>query len=241
MNPGQVFSFNHAVGERTKEQGFLEVPVVLKDKVEPDIEAGVRQVATTLYKPVLLLGVKILERHISDYYTPAVFYCKQGLEASVETTSEDFKFKNTLDAPIMLEFEAHEGLLRSRILGLRELPYRVELRLGRLNKISYDTKIKKDPKLLRGLEVIDQIGIDGYSIKVFRTFFTRKGIKYKEELLYEKPDEYLARTAIVRIGTAKSTARQNMSDPSSISSDKSSVETSDRDLDFLQPLGFQGP
>ncbi len=238
INPGQIFSFNDIVGPRTEENEFQQVPVVLKDKVEPDIEAGVRQVATTLYKPILLLGVKIIEREISDYYTPALDYCKQGLEATVATSGADFKFQNTLDFPVLLEGIAEQGSLTIKALGIRELPYKIDIRLGRLQKISYETKIQKDSSLLRGLEVIDQIGIDGYAIKVFRTFFTLDGVSYREELLYEKQDEYLARTAIVRIGTA-STSRVpiNPTIPHDISAPPIPSETGDN-LDFLGPLDY---
>ena len=238
INPGDIFSFNEIVGIRSEENGFQQVPVVLKDKVEPDIEAGVRQVATTLYKPALLIGAKVIERSISDYYTPAIDYCKQGLEATVVTSGADLKFQNTLDFPVLIEGTAEQGSLSIKMLGIRTLPYKVDIRLGRLQKISYDTKIKKDSSLLRGLEVIDQIGIDGYEIKVFRTYFTLEGVSYREELLYEKQDEYLARTAIVRIGTASSSNLPlNPTIPNDVSAPPTQPESGDN-LDFLDPLGY---
>jgi len=206
VNPGDCFSFNDVVGPRTEATGFQPVPVVLKDSVTTDIEAGTGQVATTLYKPVLMTGAKVVERHISDYYTPAIDYCQPGLEAAVSTTSADFKFQNTLDFPIMFDGLADAGTLQVRLLGLQELPYTIDVRLGRQQKVSYETRIVKDATLLRGIEVIDQVGIDGYSVKVFRTFLAQDGTKLREELLNEKPDEYLARTSVVRIGTASSSA-----------------------------------
>ena len=87
-----------------------------------------------------------------------------------------------------------------RIMGMRPLPYRVEVRVGRQQKISYETRIHKDPSLRRGLEIIDETGLDGYAVQVFRTFSHLNGARIREELVNDRRDEYLARPSVVRVG-----------------------------------------
>lgn len=200
VNPGEIFSFNDVVGDRSAAAGFQEVAVLTGGTVETTFERGARQVATTLYKPVLEAGLRIVERSHSLFYTPLIDYCQPGLEATVTTGGQDLKFQNTLDAPLALSGEVRDGSLTVRIHGIRPMPYRVELRPGRQQKISYETKIQKDPSLRRGLEVIDETGLDGYAVKVFRTFLTMDGTKFREELVNDRRDEYLAKPSIVRVG-----------------------------------------
>ena len=234
VNPGQIFSFNDVVGERTAERGFQEVPVFLAGKIDKSIERGVRQVATGLYKPSLLVGARIIERFLSEHYTTSLDYCEPGLEATVTSTSQDFKFQNTLDSPILVQAEAAEGTLHIRFMGVAELPYRVEIRLGRLQKISYETKIQKDPALKRGLEVIDETGIDGYTVKVFRTYFTNDGVRYNEEQL--GTDTYLARPSIIRIGAGDGTTTFVPPTPTAVP--PTAISTEFNDPGFEMPEGY---
>jgi hypothetical protein len=200
VNPGDIFSFNLVVGDRTAAQGFQETPILLAGKVQATFEHGACQLASTLYHAALLTGARVVERHISENFTPAIDYAQPGLEALVASGRQDLKFQNTLDFPLMLGATAQNGVANVRLLGLQKLPWKVEVRPGRLQKISYETQIKKDPSLRRGLEVIEEAGVDGYEIKVFRAFSTLEGVKYREEILYNKADYYLAKPSVVRVG-----------------------------------------
>jgi hypothetical protein len=137
----------------------------------------------------------------------------------------------------MIRALAENGLLSIRLLGIASLPYRVEVRLGRLQKVSYETKIKKDPQLRRGLEVIEESGIDGYTVKTLRTFFTLDGAKYREELMFNKADHYLAKPSVVRVGVGTSTTR-SLTETNGLGRNPAPTSvfpteaTSDSDLDF---------
>jgi len=204
INPSDIISFNELTGPRTIETDYKEVSLLLEDKIRTDIEGGVNQVATTLYNALLKSGLRIEERSISNYYTPAIDYCRPGFEAFVRSSQKDLKFENNLDFPLLLECSALDGQMSIQILGIKELPYTINLRAGRLQKVKYDTRLVKDSSLLRGLEVIDQIGIDGVNVKIFRTYLGENNRKLKEELLYDAADTYLARSSVVRIGTGSS-------------------------------------
>src|SRR5699024_4552430 len=50
--PGEEFSFNQVVGERTKEKGYQKAPVIVKGELAEDIGGGICQVSSTLFNAV---------------------------------------------------------------------------------------------------------------------------------------------------------------------------------------------
>jgi hypothetical protein len=241
INPSDIVSFNELTGPRTIETNYEKVSLLLEDKIQEDIEGGVNQVATTLYNAVLKTGLRMEERSISNYYTPAIDYCQPGFEAFVRSEQNDLKFENNLDFPLLIECSAQDGQLSIQVLGVKPLPYTINLRAGRLQKVAYDTKLVKDSSLLRGLEVIDQIGIDGVNVKIFRTFLGENNHQIKEELLYDEADTYLARSSIVRIGTGSSQLTrpyQSSTEKSENSTPLNFSETGEDELNFMSPDNF---
>lgn len=100
LMPGEVFSFNEAVGERTRDKGYLEAPVIIGNKQGMQVGGGICQVTSTLYNAILVAGVQNIER--THHTVPAV-YIKPGLDATVDWGMIDFKFTNTLEYPISIE------------------------------------------------------------------------------------------------------------------------------------------
>ena len=60
--PGEVFSFNRVVGERTVERGFREGQMIVGSLLLPSIGGGVCQTATTLFNNAFELGLPIVQR-----------------------------------------------------------------------------------------------------------------------------------------------------------------------------------
>lgn len=61
--PGDTFSFNDIVGERTSEKGYMAAPVIVGNQVESGLGGGVCQVSSTLYNAVLKSNIKPTERN----------------------------------------------------------------------------------------------------------------------------------------------------------------------------------
>ena len=99
INPGEVFSYNETVGERTKEAGFLLAAAYSNGEVVEELGGGVCQVSSTLYCAVLYaqLGIKSRDNH---YFK--VDYLDWGMDATVSWPQPDFKFKNTRDYPVRI-------------------------------------------------------------------------------------------------------------------------------------------
>ena len=100
LRPGELFSFNETVGERTKENGFT-VGFIISDGVfAEDLGGGVSQVVTTTYNAAFFAGLEDVE------HTPHSFYIDRypmGREATVAWPTVDLKFRNNTPYGILIE------------------------------------------------------------------------------------------------------------------------------------------
>lgn len=108
LMPGEVFSFNDVVGERTSDKGYQAAPVIVNNKLESGLGGGVCQVSTTLYNAVNRSGLSSIER---THHTLPVHYVAQGMDATVDYGNIDYKFKNTLSYPVYIESYTSGGTI----------------------------------------------------------------------------------------------------------------------------------
>jgi len=97
LQPGQEFSFNDVVGERTEAKGYKSAAAYSNGEVVDEIGGGVCQVSSTLYNAVLRAGLKTTVRR-SHTYEPS--YVRPGTDATVSWGGPDYKFVNNSSAAI---------------------------------------------------------------------------------------------------------------------------------------------
>ena len=114
LKPGQTFSFNKTVGERSSAAGYLDAPVIIDRRTVPGIGGGVCQVSSTLYNAILQAGLTPTVR--SSHFFPAA-YVPAGLDATVSYGTLDFCFKNTLEHNIYLLASTVGNELTIDVLG----------------------------------------------------------------------------------------------------------------------------
>ena len=100
MMPGESFSYNGYVGERTEAAGFRAAPAYADGAVTYEVGGGICQVSSTLYNAVLEANLKI-DTRTCHYFT--VGYLPLGLDATVSFPRPDFGFTNNRDYPIMVK------------------------------------------------------------------------------------------------------------------------------------------
>ncbi len=100
LMPGQRFSYNEVVGERTEEAGFKFAGAYNGNKVTQEIGGGICQVSSTLYNAVLQANLEINERSCHNL---VVDYLPMGLDATVSWGGPEFVFTNNRDLPIKLK------------------------------------------------------------------------------------------------------------------------------------------
>lgn len=91
VKPGQEFSFNQVLGERTEERGYDYAPAYLEGQVIEELGGGICQVSTTLYNAVFAAGLTTTFRK-SHTYVPS--YITPGLDATVSFYGPDYRFIN---------------------------------------------------------------------------------------------------------------------------------------------------
>ena len=123
LQPGDTFSFNQTVGRTTRERGYQEAPIYVKDDsgetiVEMGYGGGICQVSTTIYNAASDSGLEILERH---EHSRDVQYVRDGLDASVSIGTQDLVFQNVRDRRIMLKMVVENDMVKAYVLERGEL------------------------------------------------------------------------------------------------------------------------
>jgi len=124
LQPGEEFSFNGVVGERTKERGYKPAPAYSGNRLVDDYGGGVCQGSTTLYNCVLLADLEVVFRAC---HGATVGYVPLGLDATVNYLTTDFKFRNNFHFPIQLQAEVSDGYVKMKILGSDEKDYYIKM------------------------------------------------------------------------------------------------------------------
>jgi vancomycin resistance protein YoaR len=91
LEPGETFSLNGTVGERTAANGFTEGFVISNGIFKEDLGGGVSQMATTVFNAMFFAGLEDVE------HKPHSFYIDRypvGREATVAWPTVDLKFRN---------------------------------------------------------------------------------------------------------------------------------------------------
>lgn len=114
LEPGDSFSYNQTVGQRTKANGFLEAGAYANGQVVQEVGGGICQVSSTLYYCTLISNLKITAR-TNHYFT--VGYIEPGMDATVSWGAPDFQFKNNRTFPIKLRAYVSNGSLTVEIWG----------------------------------------------------------------------------------------------------------------------------
>lgn len=114
IKSGTAFSFNTAVGRRTRDAGYKDAGVFIDGRLEQDIGGGVCQVSSTLYNAILLAGLTSTVR--TPHYYPSA-YCPPGRDATVADGLLDFQFKNPYPHNVYLISSVMGNSLTIYVLG----------------------------------------------------------------------------------------------------------------------------
>ena len=123
LNPGETFSYNATLGERTTGKGYKSAPAYSGDDLVNQVGGGICQVSSTLYCSTLLADLENVSR--TNHRIP-VNYINYGMDATVSWRSPDFKFRNNTNYPIQLEASVSGGYVNVQILGTDEKDYYVK-------------------------------------------------------------------------------------------------------------------
>lgn len=166
LMPGQEFSYNNILGERTTERGYKVAKVYQEGQVVDGMGGGICQVSSTLYNAVVKADLEILER--KNHSLP-VSYVKLGRDATVVYGVIDFRFKNNQQYPVRIESRVSGGTLTIDICGINTNPSRtVDIETEFIATLDFIEKTIPDASLAMGTSNIIQTGKKGYKVKSYR-------------------------------------------------------------------------
>lgn len=198
LMPGDVFSFNEIVGERTWDRGYQAAPVIIGNKVESGLGGGICQTSSTLYNAVLMANMKSVER---VHHTLPSSYVPLGRDATVDWGNIDYKFKNTLTYPVYIQGITSGGNLTFNIYSNKSLAKRrYDISTDVYQKLDSTTKTVEDPKLPEGAKEVVQNQYTGYKVKVYRNIY-ENGALVNQELISN--DFYRPVEGLIKVGPKK--------------------------------------
>lgn len=116
LMPGESFSFNRVVGERTIAAGYKNAAIFVNGEVEDGLAGGICQISSTLYDAVIGANLEIKERHNHSKLTS---YLPGGKDATVVWKRLDFQFVNNREYPIKIEMSVQNGNATATIYGIK--------------------------------------------------------------------------------------------------------------------------
>lgn len=164
IKPGETFSLNGVVGERTAENGFTKGFIIDDGIFKQDYGGGVSQMATTTFNAAFFAGMTDVEHHTHSLYIDRY---PIGREATVAWGSKDLRWRN--DTPYGVLVEAHvtpstpstSGVVTVSLYSTKY--WDITTRTGK----AYDfTPYKTRTEHFDGCE--DTSGARGFSIDVWR-------------------------------------------------------------------------
>lgn len=116
LSPGEVFSLNKTVGERTQARGYRTAIIFEEGQQKPGLGGGVSQVTGTLFNAALLAGLPIVTYRT---HSRPVVYLPLGRDATVAWGQFDMKFRNDTKAPIFISYKMAGSHVTATLLGHR--------------------------------------------------------------------------------------------------------------------------
>ena len=194
--PGEEFSYNNVVGQRTAEAGFKEAGAYLNGVEIQELGGGVCQGSSTLYCAVMYANLEVVNRRCHSFISS---YVPLGMDATVSWGGPDFVFKNNTDYPIMVVAKYANSKLTVEIHGTVLEKFSVKILQGKPAYVAKTREEIPDDTLYVGEEVVEDKGHTGCKVQTFRAVYDADGnLISKTEEAYSS---YIMTPEKVRVGT----------------------------------------
>ncbi len=156
--PGEQFSMNAVLGERTAAKGYVEAGVIAYGRATNNVGGGISQVSTTIFNAAFFSGMQL------DAWTPHFYYISrypEGREATISWPDLHNKFTNVTDGGVLIEMVTTDTSITVNFYGTKK--YDVEATKSKRYNIKAPTKIIDDAE-----GCVDQSPVEGFSVDVGR-------------------------------------------------------------------------
>lgn len=194
VKPGDTFSFNNIVGERTVAGGYKDAFIIVDGKFVPGLGGGICQVSSTLYNVGLLANLSVVQRSNHDL---AIAYVPLGQDATVAYPDLDLKFNNNSGGYLLLRAWTTSNTVTIELYGKVKPGQEVSITNTTESIIPAPEQRWVDETLAHGVSVLKQQGHSGSLVKSVRTVKLNGKVVSSEPL---KQSRYLAVPTIYAVG-----------------------------------------
>jgi vancomycin resistance protein VanW len=123
IQPGEIFSFSHLVGNPMEVRGYQVGRTLINGELRPVAGGGLCQLSGLIYLLALHTDCKILERHphSQDIYTDATRFTPLGADAAVVFGYKDLRIKNYTETPIRFQFDLYKTQITGMIMAMQPI------------------------------------------------------------------------------------------------------------------------
>ena len=122
LRPGETFSMNAVLGERTLAKGYVPAPQIVGSSFADSVGGGISQVATMLYNGAFFAGLELIEHQPHSLYIDRY---PLGREATISWGGPELIFRNDWPAAVLIDLKASASAVTIQLFSSR-LGRRVE-------------------------------------------------------------------------------------------------------------------
>ncbi|MBT2472377.1 VanW family protein, partial [Streptomyces sp. ISL-66] len=161
VRPGETWSFNQAVGERTEENGFVDGIMINDGRYVKSPGGGVSAVATTMYNAMFFAGLKPVEHGAHSFYIERY---PEGREATVAWGALDLRWQNDSGHPVTIRAASNDTSVTISLLGTKRYD-EIRATKGPRTHVTPPTK-----RTVAGPTCEAQTPLEGFDVSVGRVF-----------------------------------------------------------------------
>lgn len=172
LEPGETFSLNGIVGERTPENGFVKGYVIVGNRLVEDYGGAVSTITTAAWHTAFFAGMTRLEQRAHGYWISRYL---PGLEATVSWGNLDLKFRNDTPYGVLVTSSVTDTSVTVTMWSTKY--WDIDAEFGpRTNPRPAGTVYDA------GEGCVAQYGVDGFDITVTRVWSRDGEVKRREPL-----------------------------------------------------------
>jgi vancomycin resistance protein YoaR len=161
LKPGDVYSMNGTILERTEANGYVSGTFISGGRFEEGLGGGVSIATTATWTAAFFAGLEAIEVNPHSLY---ISRYQPGLEATVAWGFLDLKFGNNTGNGVLITTDAGPTFITVEMWGTKVYDDIYDVSSERYNITPYTTQYDNSP------ECSSQGGVNGFTIDVTRVF-----------------------------------------------------------------------
>ncbi|WP_188191596.1 VanW family protein [Nonomuraea sp. SYSU D8015] len=191
VKPGETFSINEVVGERTVEDGYVEAGQIVGGRMVNIVGGGVSQFATTMYNAAFFGGFEDVEHQPMDYYAQRY---PAGRDVALLYPDTDLKWRNDSDFGVLIKTAFTDTSVSVTLWSTKRYDNVEAVESERRNFTPFRQEVSSAP------DCLPTVGERGFTIDVTRVFHKDGKVVKKDKKLTTK---YRPQAQITCAGTGQ--------------------------------------